>query len=119
MSKKIACLLQQAPYGHSAAREGVEAAQLLAALEHQILLCFIGEGVWQLVRGQQPEALGIKDHSKGLQALPLYDIATPLVLQQDLEQRGLRIEDLAIPVESVTADVLSTRIAECDFSWVL
>jgi tRNA 2-thiouridine synthesizing protein C len=118
MSKKIACLLQHAPYGGSTAREGVEAAQLLAALEHQILLCFIGEGVWQLVREQQPEALGFKDHSKGLKALPLYDISPPLVLQQDLEQRGLTIEDLAISVECVTADELSTRIAACDFSWV-
>lgn len=119
MKKTIALLLQHPPYGTSRGREGLEAAQLLAALEHEILLCFIGDGVWQLTTNQQSETGFLKVYTKAIKSLNLYEIDRPYVLEQDLDVRGLSAHQLMIPVHCVTPSILSSRIAQCDFSVVL
>ena len=117
--KPIACLLQRTPYGHSKARESLEAVQALAALEHPIFLCCIGDGVWQLVKHQHHSPEGLKAYTEAFHALSLYDISTLYVAEKDLKERGLSPAYLMMEVELLSPSELAHHIEACAFTWML
>jgi tRNA 2-thiouridine synthesizing protein C len=112
--KTILFILQRAPYGSSAARETLDAALAAAAFEQTVQLLFTGDGVWQLLPAQQPEAIGSKDSSKMLQALDYYDIEAVYADAVSLAERGLSAEQSAIPVTALSGDALKQLIQSAD-----
>ncbi|WP_421863000.1 sulfurtransferase complex subunit TusC [Motiliproteus sp.] len=92
-------VLRHAPYSGLNAREGLDAALTAAAFEAPLSLLFVGDGVYQLLREQQPTQLPAKDLSKTLPALAMYDIERLYVAAHDLQLRGIKPEQLVVEVE--------------------
>ncbi|MCB1695855.1 MAG: sulfurtransferase complex subunit TusC [Halioglobus sp.] len=72
--KRTLVLIRHSPYGSSLARASVDVALATAAFEQPVNLLFVGDGVLQLLSGQDCEALGVKNLGRLLSSLPLYDI---------------------------------------------
>lgn len=112
--KTILFILQRAPYASSAVREALDAALAAAAFEQDVQLLFTGDGVWNLLQGQQPEVIAGKDTSKMLQALSYYDIEAVYVDSPSLDARNLSAEQLAIPAATIAGDALRLLVKNAD-----
>ncbi len=111
MSKLLAFVLSAAPHGCSAAREGLDAVLAASAVSDDIVLFFEGDGVWQLVKGQQPRATLQRDVLPTYGLLDLYDVEMIYVDQQALQDRQLSIDHLAIKTIEISAKQFYSRYA--------
>ncbi len=110
MKKTFLLICRRAPYGQSLAREALDVALTAATFDQQVAMLFMGDGVLQLLKGQQPAAIAQKALDKQLAALPLYDIETIYVEAEALQQRGLALSDLALPARALSADAIAEHI---------
>lgn len=94
MAKKFMYLNRKAPYGTVYALESLEVVLIGAAFDQDVSLAFIGDGVYQLKKGQQTEGIGQKNFSPTYAALGDYDIRKIYVEKESLEERGLGLDDL-------------------------
>lgn len=103
----------RAPYDGHQATELLDALLVSAAFGLNPTVLFMGDGVWQLLGPQQPDAYGGKSLAAQLEALPLYDVDNILVEQESLEVRHIDPEALILPVRLVPrralAELLSTH----------
>jgi tRNA 2-thiouridine synthesizing protein C len=100
--KKFLYLNRKAPYGTIYALESLEVVLIGAAFEQDVSLAFIDDGVYQLKKDQKTsvsEGIGVKDFSKTYRALEGYDVEKLYVDKNSMEERGLSVEDLIVPVE--------------------
>ena len=95
--KKLLYVNRKAPYGTIYALESLEVVLVGAAFEQDVSLAFIDDGVYQLTKAQDPQAIGMKNFSKTYNALGDYDVNKFYIEKESLEERGLSLEDL-IPV---------------------
>lgn len=103
----ILLVLRHSPYSSQIAREALDAALTAAAFEVPISLLFLNDGVYQLLKGQQPEQLQAKNIGKTLPALALYDIDRIYVGQSCLETRGLAKDLLALEADILSDEAVS------------
>lgn len=96
---QLAFLFTQAPFGTATAREGLDALLAASAFcdEEALAICFLGDGVFNLLNGQQPELIGQKDHISAFKLLSLYDLNESFICRQSLAERGLDHSNL-LPV---------------------
>ena len=92
--KKFMYINRKAPYGTVYALESLEVVLIGAAFDQDVSLAFIGDGVYQLVKGQDTKALGQKNFSPVFAALGDYDVNKIYVEKESLEERGLTLDDL-------------------------
>lgn len=112
--KSVLIINQSAPYGSSKARESLDVALTCSIFDMPVSLLFIGDGLFQLIKGQSPELLNMKKHEAMLTALPMYDIEQIFVTEEDLKQNGLLEQDLALQVNVVTRSSISDLIQKHD-----
>ena len=108
VSKKFLYVNRKAPYGTIYALESLEVVLIGAAFEQDVSLAFIGDGVYQLTKGQDTKGLEVKNFSPTYRALEDYDVTKLYVDEEALQSRGLSEADLVVPVEVVSAQ----RMAE-------
>jgi tRNA 2-thiouridine synthesizing protein C len=101
--KKFMFVNRKAPYGTIYALESLEVVLIAATFDQDVSLAFVDDGVYELVKGQNSKAIGIKNFSPTYRALEGYDVEKLYVERESLESRGLSETDLLVPVE-----VLST-----------
>jgi tRNA 2-thiouridine synthesizing protein C len=106
--KKFLYVNRKAPYGTIYALESLEVVLIGAAFEQDVSLAFMGDGVYQLAKGQDTRGLEMKNFSPTFRALEDYDVTKLYVEQEALQARGLTEADLVVPVEVVSAQ----RMAE-------
>ena len=106
--KKFLYVNRKAPYGTIYAFESLEVVLIGAAFEQDVSLAFLGDGVYQLAKGQNTKALEVKNFSPTYRALEDYDVTKLYVDEEALKARGLTEADLVVPVEVVS----SQRMAE-------
>jgi tRNA 2-thiouridine synthesizing protein C len=87
-------IFRQAPYGTSYTGEGVRVLSSLAAFEVNVQVLFMNDGVFGLMKGQNPEELGMKSLGKGLQQVISFGAQAVLVDADSLQERGINKEDL-------------------------
>ena len=92
--KKFMYINRKAPYGTVYALESLEVVLIGAAFDQDVSLAFIGDGVYQLVKGQDTKGIGQKNFSPVYAALGDYDVNKIYVEKESLEERGLTIDDL-------------------------
>jgi tRNA 2-thiouridine synthesizing protein C len=110
MKKSFLLICRHAPYGNSLAREALDVALTAATFDQTVAMLFLGDGVLQLLRAQQPSAIAQKALDKQLAALPLYDVETLYVEAAALSARGLSSTDLALPVQVLSAAQIAQQI---------
>ncbi len=91
MKYKLAILFTQPPFGSATSREGLDA--LLAAStfcqEEEILILFLNDGVFNLLKNQQPAEILQKDHIATFKLIELYDLTECFVCQESVAARKL------------------------------
>lgn len=109
----IAIINQSAPYGTSQANESLDIAMIAGTFGQDISLFFTGDGVFQLLQGQNPELKGIKSLSKMMKSLVFFDIENLYVCEHSMQERGLVLEDMCINVSPLSkasmADCISSH----------
>lgn len=110
IKKSFLLICRHAPYGQSLAREALDVALTAATFDQQVAMLFMGDGVLQLVKSQQPAAIVQKALDKQLAALPLYDVEAIYVEAEALQARGLSPADLALSVQTLQSDDITRQI---------
>jgi len=105
--KRFLYVNRRAPHGTIYALESLEVVLIGAAFEQDVSLAFVGDGVYQLAKGQDTKALESKNFSPTFRALEDYDVTKLFVEQEALEARGLTEGDLVVPVQVVSAGRLA------------
>lgn len=121
MNKSICILFNKAPYGSQAGRELLDIALMAAAFDMPITALFIEQGIYQLLKGQEPDILDIKNHSPTFKAMPLYGIEDVIVEEATMKKFSLTQEDL-VEIEGLqlmTSDQIKNTIANSDFVMTL
>lgn len=117
MSKSICIVFNKAPYGSQAGRELLDIALMAAAFDMPITAIFVEHGVYQLLKGQEPDILNIKNHSATFKALPLYGIEDIFVEQTAMQNFDLTNDEL-VDIEGLkitsSAEIKKT-ISQSDF----
>ena len=85
---------RHAPHGTIYALEGLEVVLIGADFDQDVSMAFIGDGVFQLKKGQDTTDSDIKNFSPTYRALGDYDVTQLYVERESLEERGLAIGDL-------------------------
>lgn len=93
-TKKFLYVNRRPPYGTIYAWESLEVVLIGAAFEQDVSLAFIGDGVFQLVKGQNTTGIGMKNFSPTYAALGDYDVTKIYVEKESLDERGLTLDDL-------------------------
>ena len=93
-TKKFLYVNRKAPYGTVYALESLEVVLIAAAFEQEVTLAFVDDGVYQIIKGQSPKGIGMKNFSSTYKALGDYDINQLYVERESLAERGLSEDDL-------------------------
>jgi tRNA 2-thiouridine synthesizing protein C len=92
--KKFMYLNRKAPYGTIYAWESLEVVLIGAAFDQEVSLMFMDDGVYQLVKGQNPSEIGMKNFSPTYRTLGDYEIKNVYVDGDSLAARGINQDDL-------------------------
>ena len=112
--KKFMFVNRKAPFGTVYALESLEVVLIAATFDQDVSLVFLDDGVYELVKGQNPKGLGIKNHSPTYRALDGYDVEKLYVERESMEMRGLTEADLLVPVEVLSSAEMADLMAEQD-----
>lgn len=92
--KKFLYVNRRAPYGTIYALESLEVVLIGAAFDQDVSLAFFDDGVYQIVKGQDTNGIGMKNFSPTYRALGDYEVTKLYVEKESLEERGLTPDDL-------------------------
>jgi tRNA 2-thiouridine synthesizing protein C len=107
----LAIINQVPPYGTSHAAESIDLAMIAGTFGQDVSLYFIGDGVFQLIKEQNPSNTGVKNLSKILKSLPFFDVEKLYVCEKSMKDRGLNIDDLCVDAAQLSVSSLSKHLA--------
>nr|WP_086940694.1 sulfurtransferase complex subunit TusC [Thaumasiovibrio occultus] len=112
--KTVGFVFQTAPHGSTVGREGVDAILATAAYCEQIKVFFVADGVTQLLKGQQADAILSRNYSQSFKLFELYDIEDVYCCTQSLDERGLSADMLLVEPDLVTPAAIREQLGQCD-----
>lgn len=112
--QKLLFVCRHSPYGQNQAKEGLDAILTAAAFEQPLSVLFMDDGIWQLLKDQDPRVNGDKNLGNNLSALPLYDVESIYIDQRSLTARGLDTDELLLPVTPLHPEQIQQLLAEHD-----
>lgn len=92
--KKFMCVNRKSPYGTIYALESLEVVLISAAFDQDVSLTFTDDGVYQLMKDQNTDGIGMKNFSSTYAALGDYEIKKIFIDKESLDERGLSLADL-------------------------
>jgi tRNA 2-thiouridine synthesizing protein C len=112
--KKVMFVNRKAPYGTIYALESLEVVLITATFDQDVSLVFLDDGVYELLKGQNTQAIGIKNFSPTYRALDGYDVEKLYVERESLEARGLSEDQLLVDVEVLSSPEMGELMAQQD-----
>ena len=112
-------LSRTAPYGSSRPQLCLDAALATAVFEQTVNYVFVDDGVYQLLREQNADAIYSKTLSNALETLELYGIQKVYVDTDSLNARHLSKEDLILPADEISAKAIADMIHKSDHVFVV
>ena len=112
--KKATILMRKAPYGSVYSAEGFRAIMGLGVFEMDVCVVFVDDGVYVLLKGQNPSQLEMKPLGDGFPMLSEFDVDQFYVHAPSLKERGLATEDLVIDVEVVDDGGIARLLGQSD-----
>ena len=112
--KKFMFVNRRAPYGTIYPLESLEVVLIAATFDQDVSLVFVDDGVYELVKGQDTAATGIKNQSKTYRALDGYDVEKLYVERESMAARGLADADLLVDVEVLSSAQMAELMAAQD-----
>jgi tRNA 2-thiouridine synthesizing protein C len=107
MMNKVIVLLRKAPYGSVYTAEAFRTIMGIAVFEMDICVIFMDDGVYSLVKGQNPEKLEMKPLGDGFPMLKDFNVSKFVVHDESLSERGLSTDDLVLEVELANSSQIS------------
>lgn len=125
VKKKFMFVNAKAPYGTIYALEVLEMIMISAAFEQHAVIAFIDDGVYQIKKGHDTKATGMKNFSPTYGVVEMekedadedddIDMVWRIVVEKEsMEARGLNEDDFSIDVEVMDSAALSELMAEQD-----
>lgn len=108
--KTFLFIISRPIYKGAQTHEVFDQLMIVGAFEQQVSVLFTDDAVFQLSRDQQPEAIESNNIGKLIQALPIYEINTVFVESESLTERGLTVDNLIIPVQTIQRSQLSALL---------
>lgn len=101
---KLAFIFTQPPFGTAISREGLDALLAASAFcaEDEIAICFLNDGVFNLLPQQQPTHILQKDHISTFKLIDLYELNECFICEESITQRGLRSAEWILPNAKIT-----------------
>jgi len=112
--KKVMFVNRKAPYGTIYALESLEVVLITATFDQDVSLVFLDDGVYELLKGQNTKAIGIKNFSPTYRALDGYDVEKLYVERESLAARGIGEEQLLVDVEVLSSAQMGELMAQQD-----
>lgn len=100
--KNYLFVMRHLPHVDSRLQETLDQLLTTAAFDQAVSLLFIDDGILQLPSGQNPAHSARKDTAAVFKALEIYDVHRLFAERESLLERGVRAEDLMLPVQLVT-----------------
>jgi tRNA 2-thiouridine synthesizing protein C len=97
--EKVMVLLRKAPYGSVYSAEAFRTIMGIAVFEMDICVGFADDGVYTLLKDQNPEKLDMKPLGDGFPMLKDFDVKRFVVHAESLQERGLSADDLVLEAE--------------------
>ena len=104
--KRFLFVNRKAPYGTVYALESLEVVLISAAFDQDVSVVFLDDGVYQIKKDQNTDAINMKNFSPTFRALEGYDVEKLYVEKESLEARGLSEDDLVVPVKVLDSKAL-------------
>jgi tRNA 2-thiouridine synthesizing protein C len=112
--KKFMYVNRKAPFGTVYALEVLEMILISAAFDQDVHVAFLDDGIYQIKKGFDSSATGMKNFSNTYRALEGYDIEKLFVEKEGLDERGLSEDDLIVPVEVISRADMAKLMGEMD-----
>jgi len=84
----------------------------IAVFEMDICVVCVDDGVYALVKGQNPAKLDIKPLGDGFPALAEFGVQSFYVHDEALARRGLTADDLVVPVQVASSSQIARILEE-------
>jgi tRNA 2-thiouridine synthesizing protein C len=95
-----------------AAQDSLDLVIAMSNFGQEVSVFFVGDGVYQLLKEQNPVVIARKNFTKGFAALHFYDIENLYVCAKSLADRNLSPEQLSMHVNLVQTSELYTLLAQ-------
>ena len=112
--KRFLFVNRKAPYGTIYALEALEVVLISAAFDQDVSLAFLDDGVYQVLAGNDPSGIGMKNFSPTCRALDDYDITKLYVERESLTERGLPEDGFVVPVNVVSRAEMAAIMSQQD-----
>ena len=112
--KRFLFVNRKAPYGTIYALEALEVVLISAAFDQDVSLAFLDDGVYQVLAGNDPSGIGMKNFSPTYRALDDYDITKLYVERESLAERGLPEDGFVVPVSVVSRAEMGAIMSQQD-----
>ena len=89
-----------------------------AAFDQAVSILWLDDAVFQLKNHQQPEMLGLKDTAAMFQSLALYDVTELYTETESLQERGLSVNALCLPVQTLPRKMIGEFTQRFDVVFV-
>ncbi len=100
---QIAFVHSRGPYDGPFAQDGLDAAMVAAAFDQEVTLVFVDDGVYQLLPGHAPAAIGRRRADEALGHIGALGVQRILVDRASLDLRGVAAELLNLPAKPMEA----------------
>jgi tRNA 2-thiouridine synthesizing protein C len=109
---KVAFVTRQVPHGTCYARETQDAILATSALTEALSVFFIGDGVYQLLPEQNPQAIACRNFAPTFGMFDLYDIENIYVCVDSLLERGLNASGLIIEAQCLAQSDINIQLRQ-------
>ena len=112
---RVIVIFRKGPYGLINSLEGIRIAQGLLILDVETDAVFIDDGVFNLVKKQNPAGIGHHSIEGALEALHKYEVPI-FALKTSLEERGVVVEDLdeKLEIKVIDSEELGALLVEAE-----
>ncbi|XBC38132.1 MAG: sulfurtransferase complex subunit TusC [Buchnera aphidicola (Floraphis choui)] len=86
--KNIAFVFSHVPHGTSLSREGLDSVLSISVINQNISIFFVGDGIFQLMRNQNPQCILSRNYVSSFGVLPFFDINKLYYCKDSLIERG-------------------------------
>ena len=94
--------------------EALEVVLIGAAFDQDVSVVFMDDGVYQIKKGQDTGEIGMKNFSSAYRALEDYGVEKLYVERESLAFRGLKRDQLMVPVAVLSSRELGSLMSEQD-----
>ena len=111
---RITFISRAAPYGQNKANLCLDMALASAVFEQDVNYIFFGDGVYQILKGQDGSAIESKTLGNALETLELYGIEKIYADSQSLQEREISESELLSGMQIVNSESIAQIIESSD-----